>query len=174
MQRAVADRTVVRLKRGWYTGQRLPHAVDHHRLRVEAELRDHPATIPSHHSAAVALGLPVHRPDWSRVHLMRTVPGPAQSRPTVVIHQRVGETSGLDAALVVAQTALGCPISGLMAADHVLRSKQVTLAAVEQQASKLHSHAGHSHLAVVLRLANRLRESPLESCVPDSGVARIV
>lgn len=50
LQQAVADRTVVRLKRGWYTAQPLPHPADRHRLRVEAELLDHPGTIPSHHS----------------------------------------------------------------------------------------------------------------------------
>ena len=163
LQQAVADRTVVRLKRGWYTAQPLPHPADRHRLRVEAELLDHPGTIPSHHSAAVALGYPVHRPDWSRVHLMRTVPGPAQSRPTVVIHQQVGKVSAIDPSLAVAQTSLGCPISGLMAADQALRTGAVTRDAIERWASALHNHTGRSHLSVVLRLANGHRESALES-----------
>lgn len=163
LERALADGTVSRLKRGWYTAQQLPHPSERHRLRVAAELRDHPGTVASHHSAAVTLGLPVHRPNWARVHLMRTGPGPAQNRPTVIIHQRVGETSALDTALVVAQTALTCPISGLMAADHALRTDQTQLDDVERWALELNNHVGHCHLAVVLRLANKLRESPLES-----------
>ncbi len=163
LQRALADGTVVRLKRGWYTSQALRHASDRHRLRVQAELHDHPGTIASHHSAAVHLGLPLHRPDWARVHLMRTGPGSAQNRPTVVIHQRVGEVVGMDPALVVAQTALGCPVSGLMAADHALRTSQILLSDVELWSTQLDNHVGHCHLPVVLRLANKLRESALES-----------
>lgn len=163
LQRALVDGAVVRLKRGWYTAQTLRHAGERHRLRVEAELCDHPGTVASHHSAAVKLGLPLHRPSWVRVHLMRTGPGTAQSRPTVVIHQQVGEVSGLDAALVVAQTALTCPVSGLMAADHALRTGQVHLGDVERWSQQLSNHVGRCHLPVVLRLANELRESPLES-----------
>lgn len=163
LQRALADGTVARLKRGWYTAQTLRYLSDRHRLRVEAELHDHPGTIASHHSAAVQLGLPLHRPDWVRVHLMRTKPGLAQNRPTVVIHQRIGEISSLDPALVVAQTALTCPISGLMAADYALRTNRVRLGDVEQWSKQLDNHVGHCHLPVVLRLANKLRESPLES-----------
>lgn len=163
LQRALAERTVSRLKRGWYTAQDVRYPADRHRLRVQAELRDHPGTIPSHHSAAVMLGYPVHRPDWSRVHLMRTHPGAAQSRPTVVIHQRIAAITGIDPALVVAQTALTCPTSGLMAADHALRTDEITLDDVGRWSSMLSNHAGHCHLPVVLRLANRLRESALES-----------
>lgn len=163
LQRALADGSVSRLKRGWYTAEKLRHPSERHRLRVEAELRDHPGTIASHHSAAVTLGLPLHRPNWTRVHLMRTRPGPAQSRPTVIIHQRVGEVASLDAALVVAQTALTCPISGLMAADHCLRTEQIVLDDVACWSLRLKNHVGHGHLPVVLRLASGLRESPLES-----------
>ncbi|MFT4293871.1 MAG: hypothetical protein QM582_00470 [Micropruina sp.] len=163
LQRALATRAVVRLKRGWYTAENLRYPADRHRLRVQAELRDHPETIPSHYSAAVLLGYPVHRPDWSRVHLMRTQPGPAQSRPTVVIHQRVGDVSVIDPSLVVAQTTLTCPTSGLMAADHALRADEIVLDHVERWSPTLANHAGHCHLPVVLRLANKLRESALES-----------
>lgn len=163
MQRALAEGSVTRLKRGWYTAQKLGHAQERHRLRVQAELRDHPGTIASHHSAAVALGLPVHRPNWSRVHLMRTGPGLAQNRPTVVIHQQVGEISDVDISLAVATTALTCPISGLMAADHALRTRQTLLDDIERWSAKLDNHVGHCHLSAVLRLTNGLRESPLES-----------
>ncbi len=163
LQRALADGTVTRLKRGWYTAQALRYVSDQHRLRVEAELHDHPGTIASHHSAAVQLGLPLHRPNWIRVHLMRIQPGPAQNRPTVIIHQQVGDISSIDAALVIAQTALTCPISGLMAADHALRNSQLLLDDVERWSPLLKNHVGHCHLPVVLRLANKLRESALES-----------
>lgn len=163
LQRALTDGALVRLKRGWYTAQKMRNPTERHRLRVDAELRDHPGTIASHHSGAVLLGFPVHRPSWLRVHLMRTAPGSAQSRPTVVIHQRVGEVAGVDAALIVAQTALICPISGLMAADHGLRTRQIVLEDVAQWSLKLANRVGHCHLPVVLRLADGLRESPLES-----------
>lgn len=163
LQRALADGSVSRLKRGWYTAEELRYPSERHRLRVEAELRDHPGTVASHHSAAASLGLPLHRPNWTRVHLMRTRAGSAQSRPTVVIHQQVGDIQGLNAALVVAQTALTCPISGLMAADHALRTNQIVLDDVARWSESLDNHVGHGHLPVVLRLANGLRESPLES-----------
>ncbi len=163
LRRAISDGKVIRLKRGWYTNVVGEHAADQHRLRVLAELRDHPGTVASHHSGAALLRLPVHRPDWTRVHLMRTGPGLAQNRAGVVIHQRVGDAASCDPALVVAQTALFCPVSGLMALDHALRNKTVRLRDFDHWAKALEAHAGRAHLRVVRRLCDDLHESPLES-----------
>lgn len=163
LRRAITEGTVIRLKRGWYTTVVGEHAADRHRLRVLAELRDHPGTVASHHSGAALLRLPVHRPDWTRVHLMRTGRGLAQNRAGVIIHQRVGDAAGCDPALVIAQTALVCPVSGLMALDHALRNGTVRVRDFDRWAKELAEHAGRARLRVVRRLCDELHESPLES-----------
>ena len=94
---------------------------------------------------------------------MRVDDGPARSRPTVVIHRRVDDAAVLLPALVIAQTALTCPVSGLMAIDHALQTGSVTLADVESWCSRLKDHVGRAHLVPVLALADGRRESPLES-----------
>lgn len=162
LQQAVGAGKVSRLKRGWYTGQRLEWPVDRHRVRVELELQQRTNVVASHYSAAVAHGLPVHRPDWGTVHLMRTDDGGARSRSGLVLHRGVAELKpGL--ALAVAQTALTCPISGLMALDAALRAEWVTLAEVSDAAKGLAGLPGACHLPTVLRLGDGRRESPLES-----------
>lgn len=163
IRRELAQGGLTRLKRGWYTCLTPGQASERHRLRLMAELADHGGTVASHHSGAVQLGLPVHRPDWSRVHLMRTGPGQAQNRAHVVIHRRVDEADRADPALIVAQTALFCPISGLMALDKGLGIGLVTLADFERWSRKLQGRPGHQRLWVVRRLADGRRESPLES-----------
>lgn len=163
LRSAVAEGTLVRLKRGWFTHNKPDRPADQHRLRVLAELRDHRGMVASHHSGAALLRLPVHRPDWGRVHLMRTGPGPARNRSGVVVHQQVAEASALTASLVVAQTALLCPVSGLMALDHGLRTRVANLADFDRWAEALRGHAGHAPLRMVRRLADARRESPLES-----------
>ena len=163
LREAVAAGHLVRLKRGWYTGHRLEWPSDRHRLLAEIESEQRAWAIPSHHSAAVLLGLPVFRPDWRVVHLMRTDSGPAQSRAGLVIHKRVAEISVASPALAIAQTALLCPVSGLMAYDAALRADRVSrgeLAAVTEQ---LVGWTGYANVSVVSRLGDRRRESPLES-----------
>lgn len=162
-RQALSSGELTRLKRGWYTPQRPEWPVDRHALLVQAELKDHPGTVASHHSGSIVLGYPVHRPDLRRVHLMRIDDRPARSRPTVVIHRRVDDAATLVPALVIAQTALNCPISGLMAIDHALRAQTVTVADVESWAGKLKDHAGVAQLVPVLALADGRRESALES-----------
>lgn len=162
-RQALAAGELTRLKRGWYTPRTMEWPTDRHALVVQAELKDHPGTVPSHQSGAILLGYPVHRPDLRRVHLMRVDDGPARSRPTVVIHRRVDDAAVLLPALVIAQTALTCPVSGLMAIDHALRTGSVTLADVESWCSRLKDHVGRAHLVPVLALADGRRESPLES-----------
>lgn len=162
-RQALAAGELTRLKRGWYTPRTMEWPTDRHALVVQAELKDHPGTVPSHQSGAILLGYPVHRPDLKRVHLMRVDDGPARSRPTVVIHRRVDDAAVLLPALVIAQTALTCPVSGLMAIDHALRTGSVTLADVESWCSRLKDHVGRAHLVPVLALADGRRESPLES-----------
>lgn len=162
-RQALAAGELTRLKRGWYTPRTTEFPTDRHALVVQAELKDHPGTVPSHQSGAILLGYPVHRPDLKRVHLMRVDDGPARSRPTVVIHRRVDDAAVLLPALVIAQTALTCPVSGLMAIDHALRTGSVTLADVESWCSRLKDHVGRAHLVPVLALADGRRESPLES-----------
>lgn len=162
-RQALAAGELTRLKRGWYTPRTMEWPTDRHALVVQAELKDHPGTVPSHQSGAILLGYPVHRPDLKRVHLMRVDDGPARSRPTVVIHRRVDDAAVLLPALVIAQTALTCPVSGLMAIDHALRAGSVTLADVESWCSRLKDHVGRAHLVPVLALADGRRESPLES-----------
>ena len=163
VRRAVNQGELIRLKRGWYTCLARDQPSERHRLRVLTELADHPGTVPSHYSGAVHLGLPVHRPDWRRVHLMRTTSGPAQNRAHVVIHRRVPEATQADPALIIAQTALFCPISGLMSFDKALRDGAATVADFERWSKELAGRPGHQHLHLVRRLADGRRETPLES-----------
>ena len=163
LRQALTAGTLSRLKRGWYTPKADNRPATWHRLRVQVELADHPDMVPSHHSAAVLLGYPVHRPDWRRVQLMRTTPGPAHSRPTVVIHQQVDDARTLIPELAIAQTALHCPVSGLMALDHALHIGAVSLDAIERWSGLLRDRVGRIHLPLVVNLADSLRESPLES-----------
>lgn len=160
---AVASGELVRLKRGWYTANRLEWPADRHRLLTEIESRERLWAIPSHYSAALLFGLPVFRPDWSVIHLMRTEPGPAQNRAGVVIHKKVGEHAGPSVALAVAQTALFCPVSGLMAYDAALHSQQISPVDLDAVAKQLTGWTGCAHVGVVRRLGDRRRESPLES-----------
>ncbi|MFT4216521.1 MAG: hypothetical protein QM619_04960 [Micropruina sp.] len=163
IRRELSQGGLVRLKRGWYTSLNPEQPAERHRLRVLTELADHPDTVASHYSGAVQLKLPVHRPDWSRIHLMRIGPGPAQNRAHVVIHRRVADADGTDPALIIAQTALFCPVSGLMALDKALALGLVSLAAFDVWSKKLGGRPGHQRLRVVRRLADQRRESPLES-----------
>jgi len=162
LKRAARDGSLTRVQRGWYTAVGAGWTSDRHRLRVHLALRRRTNVVASHYSAAVHLGLPVHRPDWATVHLMRTGDGSSRSRPGLVIHQRV-EHAEVGVALVVAQTALGCPVSGLMAADAALRADLMTVDDLRSVAAALSGRKGFGHLGVVLRLADGRRESPLES-----------
>lgn len=163
LRRAARDGVLTRLKRGWYTGVRPPWPSDLHRLRVRAELVDHAEVRASHYSGAVLMGLPVHRPDWGTVHLMRTRPGPAACRRGVVVHAQVDVPVELSVALVIAQTALESPESGLMALDTALAKGLASQSQVQVAAKSLAGHRGAGHLATVVRLGDGRRESPLES-----------
>ncbi len=163
LRQAVAEGRLIRLKRGWYTAQRLDWPSERHRLLTDIENRTRSWAIPSHHSAAVMLGMPVFRPDWNVIHLMRTDDGPPQSRAGLIIHKRVGEITEPSVALAVAQTALLCPVSGLMAYDVALRADRVRPEELEAVARQLVGWTGHAHVGVVRRLGDRRRESPLES-----------
>lgn len=163
LRQAARGGDLIRLKRGWYSGNRPEWPSDLHRLRVRAELADRVEVRASHYSGAVLLGLPVHRPDWSTVHLMRTGPGSAACRSRVVVHAHVDVPEELATALVVAQTALGSPESGLMALDAALAADVASMAQVRLAAKRLAGHRGYGHLETVLRLGDGRRESPLES-----------
>lgn len=163
LRQAARGGVLIRLKRGWYTGSRPQWPSDLHRLRVRAELADRDDVRASHYSGAVLMGLPVHRPDWSLIHLMRTAPGPAACRRTVVIHACVDVPAELATALVVAQTALDSPESGLMALDAALARDVASKPQVRVVAESLAGYRGYGHLDTVLRLGDGRRESPLES-----------
>ncbi|MFT3969391.1 MAG: hypothetical protein QM695_03700 [Micropruina sp.] len=154
---------LIRLKRGWYTGCRPQWPSDLHRLRVRAELAGRDGVRASHYSGAVLMGLPVHRPDWNTIHLMRTAPGPAACRRRVVVHAYVDVPAELGAALVVAQTALDSPESGLMALDAALARDVASTSQLQEVAEALAGYRGYGHLGTVLRLGDGRRESPLES-----------
>lgn len=163
LDRAVRAGAVTRLKRGWFTAQPLPWPSDRHRLLVQIELAQRRAMMASHYSGALLHGLPVHTVDWTVLHLMRTGPGPAQCRRGLVIHQHVPLDPQLRLALIVAQTALVCSVSGLMALDVALARDDVTKQQVQQAGTNLVGRAGYSHLDAVIRLGDARRESPLES-----------
>lgn len=160
---AVSRETVVRLKRGWYTAQRLEWPDDRHRLMVQIETSERDEVVASHYSAAAVLGLPVHRPDWRTVHVMRTKPGPGQHRSGLTIHKQVGEHSTLGVPLAIAQTGLLSVESGLMAYDAALRSGSVSAEELAAVADELRGRVGYRRLPVILRLGDGVRESPLES-----------
>ncbi|MFT4293787.1 MAG: hypothetical protein QM582_00040 [Micropruina sp.] len=163
LRQAARAGLLTRLKRGWYTGSRPEWPSDLHRLRVQAELAERTHVRASHYSGAVLLGLPVHRPDWGTVHLMRTGPGAAACRRQVIIHAQVEVSEDLAVPLVIAQTALESPASGLMALDAALARGLASLAEVRQASALLAGHRGHARLDPVLRLGDGRRESPLES-----------
>ena len=163
LRAAVTRGVIVRLKRGWYTAQPLPWPADRHRLLTGIEHQARPHTIPSHYSAAAMLGLPVFRPDWSTVHLMLTDDGAPQNRDGLVIHKRVTPFDRSSVALAVAQTALLCPVSGLMAFDAALHDGLVTVGELQDVAEAVTGWTGRANLAVVRRLGDGRRESPLES-----------
>ncbi|MFT4295521.1 MAG: type IV toxin-antitoxin system AbiEi family antitoxin domain-containing protein [Micropruina sp.] len=163
LRKALADGVVDRLKRGWYSPQQLDRPEDRHRLLVQIETSERPGVIPSHYSAAVVLELPVHRPDWRLVHVMRTTRGPGQHRSGLSIHKQVGTHSSPSAALAIAQTGLMAVESGLMAYDAALRRGLVTREELEAVADQLKGWVGYRRLPVILRLGDGRRESPLES-----------
>ncbi len=163
LRQAARAGDLIRLKRGWYTANRPEWPADLHRLRLSAELAERDGVRASHYSGAVLLGLPVHRPDWDTVHLMRTGPGPAVRRRRLVVHSRVEVADELAVPLTVAQTALGSPVSGLMALDAALARGLASLSQVRLASGELAGHRGFGHLHTVLRLGDGRRESPLES-----------
>ena len=163
LRAAVKAQSLVRLKRGWYTGQSLPWPADRHRLLAGIEHAARPDTVPSHYSAAILLGLPVFRPDWATVHLMRTTHGAPQNRDGLVIHKQVASFDHPNVALAVAQTALLCPVSGLMAYDAALHSRLLGRDDFASVIGALEGWTGRANLAVVRRLGDGRRESALES-----------
>lgn len=163
LARALAAGEVVRVKRGWYGGTDTPWPADRHRNLVNVVLRDRPGLVASHYSALALLGLPLHRPDWSVVHLMRTEPGRGQSRPGLRIHRQVQGCKAVRPALAIAQTALLCPVSALMSLDAALRAHVVSARDYDEVIPKLAGRRGCIRLGLVGRLANGRRESPLES-----------
>ena len=160
---AVSEGSITRLMRGWYSPQPLPWATDRHRLLVRIAIAERTDVVPSHHSAAIYLGLPVHRFDWRVVHLMRTDDGAAQVRRGLTIHKRAGTGATLSVALAIAQTGLMSVESGVMAFDVALRDAKVTRLDVRNAADLLDNRPGHARLGAVLRLGDGRRESPLES-----------
>lgn len=160
---AVSDGSIARLKRGWYTGRMLEWPEDRHRLLVQIETSERSRVIASHYSAAVVLNLPVHRPDWRVVHVMRTTSGGGQHRAGLSIHKQVGGHSSPSVALAIAQTGLMSLDSGLMAYDAALRSGVVKPAELKVVADELKGWVGYGRLPVILRLGDGRRESPLES-----------
>ncbi len=163
LRAAVKAQSLVRLKRGWYTGHSLPWPADRHRLLAGIEHAARPDTVPSHYSAAILLGLPVFRPDWATVHLMRTTHGAPQNRDGLVIHKQVASFDQPNVALAVAQTALLCPVSGLMAYDAALHSRLLGRDDFASVIGALEGWTGRANLAVVRRLGDGRRESALES-----------
>lgn len=163
LRTALADGSLHRLKRGWYTAHKPAVGAARHALLVRVQLIDHPGTLASHYSAAVQLGYPVHRVPWGQVQLMRVTPGRGRHSATLVVHEQVGGVTQLSASLAIAQTALLCPISGLMALDHALRSEAVEPHEVLSWAKLLRGHRGRPRVDLVCALGDGRRESPLES-----------
>jgi hypothetical protein len=163
LQLSLRSGEITRIKRAWFTARHPEWPSERHRLRLDAELADHPGMVASHHSGAVLLGLPLHRPEWERVHLMRAAPGRGQKRADLVIHRQIPGATSLDAGLVIAQVALGSTASGLMALDAALARKLARRDDFERWLPLLHGRPGFAHLRVVAELGDGRRESPLES-----------
>lgn len=168
LRKAVHQRQLVRLKRGWYTAQRTRFPEELHTLLVRAELRDNRHTVASHYSGAVLLGLPVHRVDWRTVHLMTRRDVETTRRPGLRLHQSFDDEGLLrqdcvSVGLACVQTALLDPVSGLMAADHALRQGLTSRSDLERVVHRMGRQRGARLARATLALASAVRESPMES-----------
>ena len=164
LRSAVKAGTITRVRRGWYTAEDLPWPRDHHRVDTRIEMHLHPHQRASHHSALIHLGLPVHEPDLSTIHMRwRTSGCPRESRGRVYVHEALLLDSGCRVARAVMETALLDPESALMAADEAVRTGRTTANDLAVWAQRLAFERGGSGVMLVHRLADGRRESPGES-----------
>jgi len=162
---------------------------ERHALRAQSEVRDRSAVCPSHESGLVVAGLPTHPASLGQVHLRRLGPGLYQNRGPLVIHECLTTTPQLvavpfphdavdglfpdgglglcvlDLPRLVVEAALHCPVTGLMAADALLRRGLTSRSGLAEWAACLQRREGVARLAAVLHLVDVRHESPGESRV---------
>lgn len=145
-----------------------------HLLRLDAVLRSYGARVAaSHHSAALAWGLPTTTSSMSRVHVVHTAPGrTSRLHDTFSIHRCDDEGSVVShggrrlvtPALAVVGTALTAGlIPGVMVLDGALRSGLVTRGDVAAQIERMRHTPGLVTARSALDLADGLAESPGET-----------
>lgn len=168
-----------RVRHGAYCDAVLWHEMtpeDRHRLTARAVLRtSHPSTVLSHVSAALELGVPVWGISLDEVHVTRTDGKPRRREAGVVHHcgKVVGEEettrangvpimTPLRVALEVITVAPGVE-AALVSVDALLRLADATPEQLLDAREQVRRWPGSLRCELVLRLAEPLHESALET-----------
>ena len=164
---------VRRVTKGWYmlTEPGIDEAERHRRL-VRALLRSHEGSVvASHHSALVLWNLPTFGIDWSCAHLTHRSAVRNRHSNGYVTHKadesvarlnRFQETvSRADAAVQAGLS--GQPLTTLVAADHLLHKRLVTIEELREAAARLVGRHGVAAVVAMLDLVDAAAESPAET-----------
>lgn len=182
------ERAIVRVARGAYVraaalapgpeevraSGRAAVAERAHLLRLDAILRSYGARVAaSHHSAALAWGLPTTASTLHRVHVVHTSPGRTTRRhDAFTVHRcddhdvltRHGGRRLVTPALAVVGTALTSGlIPGVMTMDGALRARLTTREDLAAQLERMRHTPGLVTARRALELADGLAESPGET-----------
>jgi len=166
-----------RIRHGSYCRATLWHSLspeDQHRVRARAVLaRSHPSTVLTHVSSAIEQGAPGWGHDLTKVHTTRTHGRAGRKECDRVQHAgtmpayHVKEVNGVRVSLAtrcaVEMTTISTVESALVTVDGLLHAGLTTSNGVRQFAHRTRLWPNSLRTTVVLRLADKRRESAGES-----------
>lgn len=166
-----------RIRHGSYCDATLWHSLtpeDQHRVRARAVLaRSHPSTVLTHVSSAIEQDAPVWGHDLTKVHTTRTDGRAGRKESDRVQHAgtmpayHVTEVNGVPVSLAtrcaVEMTTISTVESALVTVDGLLHAGLTTTNGVRQFAHRTRLWPNSLRTIVVLRLADKRRESAGES-----------
>lgn len=171
--RLVKARDLEHLARGVYAFPRADaEGAEERHLRLAAGVcRLYPDAVLTHHSAALALGLPVWGANLSKVHLARSVPAERIAQHWVIrprpawleqVKGSVGSCASVTATIVQHALESGS-VAGIVAADFALHEKRMTPPDLEGTAAHVAGWPRSHHVTTMLAHVDGRSESPGES-----------
>ncbi len=171
--RLVKAGAIDHLARGVYAGRQgaTPLPAEAHLRLAAGVLRTYPDSVLTHHSAALALGLPVWGADLSTVLIARRVRRERlaqhwviRSRPAWLgpVQTAYGRCSG-PAATIIQHSLESGAVAGIVAADFAIHEDRVTRDALEETAGFVSGWPRSHHVQTLLAHLDGRSESPGES-----------
>jgi very-short-patch-repair endonuclease len=184
LTRLLAQGACTRLTHGWYSLGRPRDDVERHRLTAFALATQYAGrALPSHHTAVLLAGLPIHGVGLDVVHLTRlestgrqVTSGQSGRRTDLRLHRSM---PGVEAAravrhgdgpdlvpiehAIVGAGIVGSPLTALVAADAALTRGLVTAAGLDSALCDFRERHGVGVVRAVLPFADGRHESPAET-----------